>query len=39
MTKYKCALCGEESGTVEKAFDHLIDHHGDKLELEYIIEV
>ena len=38
MTKYTCAICGEESETVDKAFDHLVDHHGDKLMSEYIIE-
>ena len=39
LTKFECGICGESFDELDEAFDHLIDHHGDKLEAEYIIEV
>ena len=39
MPKCECGICGKISDNPEKAFEHLVDKHGDVLELEYILEV
>jgi len=38
MTKYICAFCEKESTSAERAFDHLIEKHGDILQNRYIME-
>ena len=39
MTKYECILCNRTFSNPDLAFDHLVEKHGEHLEMEYIVEM